>query len=328
MKTLRFEFILRAEQPICHLEESLGNSGLAMRRKVILPDGRATRIPCITADTMRHGLRDAVTYSYLDAAGLLGQDLGEEALRLLFAGGMITGSAGGSVKMADYWQMVELNPALALLGGNAQNRSIPGRLFVDDSTLICEEQMHVLPDWVREWLKESGVGVASHRAYIEEAQRVRMDPLLDPAKRALLLPDHRARAEQRLIASETAATDNDAGATEQAKSTMMPRRFERLVQGALFWWGVTAHILSDLDDDTFKVMVASFLYDAHVGGKRGTGHGLLRAVRGWNIDVRRPAERTESLDVRELGGQIGAIFRAHVSERRDQIAEFLKRVAA
>ena len=231
MEIKRFEFILEAAQPIAHAEESLGNTSVLMRRKVCTPTGRWVRVPCITADTMRHGLREAAAFTYLDAAGLLGEALTEAALRLLFAGGMVTGSAGGSIRLGDYRTMVDLFPPLALLGGCAQNRLIPGRMCVDDATLICEEQAHALPSWVCDWLAAQSRGLDSARAHVEEAQRVRMDPTLDPLKRTLLTTEQDAQIESRLEASEQAATHEDDAGAGRARSSMMPRRYERLAQG-------------------------------------------------------------------------------------------------
>src|SRR5262245_29758625 len=107
----RFEFILQAAEPIAHHSETYGNAQVAMRKKVRQPDGSFASVPCITGDTLRHGLREASTYALLDAAGMLADpDLSESACRLLFAGGMITGSAGGAVKLGDYAEMVDLIP--------------------------------------------------------------------------------------------------------------------------------------------------------------------------------------------------------------------------
>ncbi|MGH8630893.1 MAG: hypothetical protein ACREU7_09045, partial [Burkholderiales bacterium] len=116
MERKRLEFILEARSPIAHHQETFGNTAVLMRQKVRQPDGSFAAVPIITGDTMRHGLREAGTYCLLDCAGLLGEALTEQALRLLFAGGMVTGS-GSVVKLDEYREMVDLVPTLALLGG-------------------------------------------------------------------------------------------------------------------------------------------------------------------------------------------------------------------
>lgn len=323
MEQRRFEFVLRAEQPIAHAEETLGNSSVIMRRKVRQPGGGWSRVPYVTGDTMRHGLREAAALAYLDAAGLLGkQPLTESALRLLFSGGMMMGgAAGGTIRLDEYREVCDLFPPLALLGGCAQNRVIQGRLFVDDATLVCTEQADTLPEWVKEY---SGT-LESCRAHVEEVQRVRMDPSLDPGRRKLLTAEEAEQVERRLADSEKAIDQQDIDA---ARSSMMPRRHERIAQGSLFWWSVTATCYSELDADTFVVMCATFLADARVGGKKGTGHGLLKPVAARDVKLLAPKDRAEIIEPTELGPRVGELFRAHVGERREKIAEFLSAVRA
>ena len=332
MQTRRFEFVLEAEQPIAHAEESMGNTSVLMRRKIRLPNGRFVRVPTITADTMRHGLREAAAYAYLDAAGMLGDDseLSEAALRLLFNGGAVSGPSGQSVKLAEYREIVELFPPLSLLGGCAQNRVIPGKLYVDDAVLICREQEHLLPEWVKDWMRTVGVEqLEPARAHVEEVQRVRMDPSLDPGKRRLLAGSSAAQAELRLMASEAASEAEDHAAKAENKSQMMPRRHERLVAGSLFFWRVEAVCHSELDVDTFHVMCAAFLANAKVGGKKGSGHGKLRAITGRNVSVKRPSESAEVIEPGDkLAPRVGALFGAHIAERADRIRKWLQQVKA
>lgn len=326
MKTTTIEFILRAEQPIAHHEESFGNSAVAMRRKIRQEDGSFQRVPIITGDTMRHGLREASTLALLDAADMLeNPSLSTAALRLLFSGGMITGASGGSVKLGDYREMIDLVPPLALLGGCAQNRAIPGRLFVDDATLICSETLHMMPGWVGEYLEAGNVGLSSHRAHMEEVQRVRMDPTLVPARRALLSPGDADAVERRLTASELASEEDDAIAKDATKSSMLPRRFERIAQGSIFYWSLTCTTQDALQEDTLWTMVGAFLALAHVGGKKGTGHGKIKAVHAREATMLRAREST-AFDLSTM--RKGDVFRAHMSERKDKLRTFLDGVAA
>lgn len=323
MITKRYEFLLEAAQPIAHHSENLGNHSIIARRRVRQPDGTFADVPVISADTMRHGMREASAYAFLDAAGL-SCNLSEAALRLLFSGGMVTSRGdSGAVNLDEYRQLCELCPPLALFGGCASSRIIPGRLFVEDAVLLCGEHAHFAP----EWTTESRV-LSSQRTHVEETQRVRMDPMLDPGKRKLLSDDAAVAAAHRLESGERAHASDDAIERDESKSSMLPRTFERVVQGALWTWSITAHVYSDLDVDTLHVALGAFLSRPVVGGKRGTGHGLLRVVEARYIEIARPAERVNIIDPTALGPRAGELFRAHVAERKDRIAEFLRRVAA
>jgi hypothetical protein len=236
---------------------------------------------------------------------------------------MVTGRGdGGKINMDAFREATELCPSLAVLGGCTDNRVVPGRLFCDDAKLICAEQSRYLPEWVTTW--EDVGKLDTCRAHVEEVQRVRMDPSLDPGKRKLLKSGDEVDVTLRLGNSERAHEADDAIARDESKSSMMPRRFERVAQGSLFYWSVICHTYSELDEDTFNVMCAAFLSNARVGGKKGTGHGLLRPVAARNIGVARPAENTTALALD--GATFGNLFRAHVADRKERIVEWLKHV--
>ena len=325
MEQVRLEFILQAQSPIAHHSETFGNTQVLMRERVRQPDGTWASVPIITGDTMRHGLRECASYALLDCAGLLGENLSEAALVLLFSGGVIAGSGGSSVRLDSYREMVDLVPPLALLGGCAENRSIPGRMIVDPARLICSETEHLTPRWAIEWAERDGL-IASCRAHVEEEQRVRMDPRLDPGKRALLTSGAQRDIQDRLLASEAASLKGDAVAAEEMKSSMMPRRYEVVSAGSLFYWQVTATCYSDLDRDSLMVMVATFLRDARVGGKKATGHGSIKAVAARNVDLAPFSERSGTLELSTA--VIGGTFRAHVAERSEKLRTWLKQVVA
>jgi hypothetical protein len=288
-------------------------------------------VPYVTGDTMRHGLREAGAYALLEAAGLLeAQSLSEAALRFLFSGGMVMGAAGDVVRIDEERRMREVIPILPLLGGCVGNRIVPGKLEVGDAWLVCEETAHVLPQWVSDWMAEQETAQSGARAHVEMAQRVRMDPSLSPSKRMLLTDGETAKVEQRLLSSETASERGDSKGAKAEKSTMMPFTYETVSVGSLFHWRLDAVTHSDLERDTLYVMLASFLARARVGGKKGTGHGLLEPVHARGLERR--ATSPADLDALAVSGDARAPeiarFRAHVHDRRDAVREWLSGVAA
>lgn len=333
MEQHRIEVVLEASQPIKHLMESFGNSAILATRKMRQIDGTFARVPEISGDAMRHGMRDASAYVMLHAIGATDETpkLSEAALRLLFAGGMVTGKGdAGSVRLGEYRRLVEMVPQLALLGGCAENRTIPGRLDVDPATLICAESTRFLPRWMLDVESVREATETTYRESIEEVQRVRMDPSLFPAKRALLDPGEADKIERRLEASERASREGDDAAKDASKSAMMPRRFERLVQGSLFSWSVTVNLASALDMDTFYTMFCAFAGNMVVGGGRSVGHGRMRVVEARREVVASPTQiaSPESVGLATLRSNVGALFCAHVAERKDRIAEYLRGVNA
>lgn len=323
---LRAEILLVAEQPIAHHAQTFGNEAVIMRRRIRSTDGMVD-VPIITGDAMRHGLRSAASDALLITAGLTSDCLSEEALRFLYNGGVI-GGAGSGLSMEDYGRLRQDLPHLPLFGGCVGNRQIPGQLRVSDALLCCTETAGMVPAWVAEILGRQQL--EGSRSHIELATRVRFDATLEPARRRLLTPSARASAEGRLLASARASEEEDAVGAEQSKSTMMPRSFETVVAGSLFFWSVEARLYSELERDTFFVAVRSFLEHAYVGGKQGTGHGLLRPISARGVALMPMAsERAPQVDgLLTPDAAIGELYRRHVSTRTAEIKQTLDRLVA
>lgn len=328
----RYEFVLRAEQPIAHHAENRGNEAILFRRSMRVRGGWV-EIPIVTADTMRHGLREAAAYAVLNATNMMtGANLSEAAIRLLFAGGMVTGRGDASTISLDrYRELTELIPTMSLFGGCSDNRIIPGRLVVEDAVLICseiaDEKLGHLPPWAVEHV-ETTVGIDLSVHHIEDQQRVRMDPTMHPEKRLLMSSDAQVSVNARLTSSEMAHAENDAIAREDSKSSMMPRRFEEVKAGSLFSWAIEASTYNPLDVDVLNLAVTAFLSNARVGGKKGIGRGLLRPVEARNITITRPAEEHTPIDALAIAPRVGDVFREHVMAREERIRAFLRGVNA
>lgn len=326
MRRKRWELVLEAETPIAHHSGTIGNHATAMTRKVRTARGWE-EIPIVSADTMRHKLREASSLALLDAAGITDGVLSESALRLLFNGGAITGGSGGGVKLDAYRELVELVPSLGLMGGCAQNRIIPGRMTVEDAILICEETAHYVSSWQLA-TATTAFPLDTYSAHVEHVQRVRMDAALSPAHRKLLTTDEQVRVAGRLTDGEAASEAGDAVEKDATKSAMLPRTFERVASGSMFAWSVEAIIQSDLDEDVFNVTVLSFLARAVVGGKSGTGHGRLRVVAANEVKMASPKREHEALDTGALAVRVGELFRSHVEARKERIASLFREVIA
>lgn len=324
MDVTRYEMIVRAKQPIAHAQETIGNQSVLMRKRVRLPGGVYVQVPHVTGDTGRNKIRTAAALGTLHEAELLSDpQLSEGALRLLFAGGMMTGKGDAAVINIDrYRELVALFPPLALFGGCTDNRPVPGQVHVDDLNLICTEMRHLTPPWVLEWMERNGEKLDSCRASVEEVQRVRMDPVLKPEMHKLLNDTARANVQARQLTAEAAHETADSKLKAESKSAMLPRTHERIVQGSLFWFGIEARTYTDIEFDAFSFAVACLLNNFRVGGKQGTGHGLLEFVAGARIAFAPGAGKLENVGS-ELAPKTGELYRAHVRARKDELKAWL-----
>jgi len=330
MKHHRLEFILCAKEPIAHMEGTIGNTQVVMRRKVVLPNGRMTKVPYITGDTMRHGLREAGTYSLLQAAGMLpNAGLSESAMRLLFSGGMVMGSASDVVRMDDARKWREVVPHIAILGGCIGNRIEPGKIEVGDAWLVCEESLQagLVGSQAMDYLRDKEMEMSSGRAHIEMVQRVRMDPSLSPSKRMLLSDGEAARVEGRLLRSEAASEREDHGAKDREKSSMMPFSYETVIAGSLFAWRVDCMTHSEIEEDALAVMIGAFAQSMRVGGKKGTGHGLLEVEKVFGAHAPRTADKAlEGVSIDDSDAVLRYLARA--KENAPLIRKWLDEVKA
>lgn len=327
MQTTRYEIIVRAQTPIAHAQESLGNVSVAMRKKVRLPGGTFAQVPYVTGDSVRHQLREASAYATLHAAGLLdgdGPGLSQGALRLLFNGGMVTGKGDAAVVNVErYRELVTLFPPLALFGGCTDNRPMPGQLVVDDLNVICTENARHIPEWITRWCEERQERIVSARDCVEETQRVRMDAVLRPEKVKLLSVKDQIEVNGRHLKREKAHETDDAKEASESKSAMMPRSFERLVQGSLLWLGVEARTYTDMELDAFNYVIATALNNLRVGGKSATGHGKLEFVAGSRINFVPSAGMLEHVGA-EIAQKTGDLYRAHVALHKEQLTQWLQ----
>lgn len=360
MKQHVVSILLRAQSPISHIAETFGNTAIAQTRMVRQWDGTMARVPEITGATIRHKLRAAASMAELfavgfaEGAGAGGPEgkLSEAGLRLLFNGGMVTGRGdAGNIRLEQYRELVENVPHMALLGGCADNRTIPGKIQVSPATLLCRESRTDFEASEHRWMLTSSKPVAEGgptvaevvrgalaqtcRASLEEFQRVRMDSTLDPKMRALMTGEATAATERRLTASAEASREGDAIAREATKSTMMPRRAEALVQGSLLYTGFTAITHTELEEDALKVMVTQALArlgpggDDWLGGMGREGFGKITVVEGRWHQPTPTAQEAEGTDLALLADPaLGERFRGHLRERAGQVLDYLKRVNA
>jgi hypothetical protein len=327
VEMIKIEVLLEAKSPVAHHQETIGNVSMVRRGKVQQPNGEFARVPEVSGNHMRHGLREAGTHALLEAAGLLDMELSEQALRLLYNGGAGSG-LGGSLKLEEYRELTDLLPHIALLGGCAQNRIQEGQGSVDYARLVCLENAHRLSPWAMEYANSRGRAIKSCREHIEMVQEVRGDTLLNPAQRDRLTAGERERIEQRLLKSENASAHDDHAEKDKNKSSMMPYQFESVCAGSWWTWGVAFRCYKPLDRDMLYVMLSSYMANCVVGGKKGHGHGQLTPIAAVNIDLPKWKDNATPVEVTSLAGRAGNLFRTHVAERKDKIKSMLEQVSA
>lgn len=316
--TTILKFTVRADSPISQAEGTQGNHSVHMMRKRRLKDGTIERVPIVSADSMRHGLRESGAQICLGLAGLLdqpkGPQLSEAALRLLFSGGMLTGRGDASTIRLDKWrEYCETLPILALMGGCVDAQMIPGKLRVSDMELLCKETTDDHPPW---------------RDQMDHVQRVRFDVTRDPAKQQLLSDGAKASVEGRMLAKETARAEGDTKIAVADRGRPMPHSHEAICAGSLWSWELTYSQLTEVEQATLFMTLALFFHSWRVGGKRGTGHGKLTVQHAEQFALPRFSELRTECDVVALNVTGKTLLEQHMKAKATQLAEMLAKVDA
>lgn len=147
--------------PLHHGAGSSGNTSLLRTHEVALPDGTHTRVPFVSANSMRHGLRDALAWHTVTTLDIPDGSLAKSVVDLLWSGGAVT-TTGAQIDLDQARRIDDVYPALGLLGYAAGSDIIAGTLRVSDLEVVARENTWRMPDELRD-LPQATQGVAAFR---------------------------------------------------------------------------------------------------------------------------------------------------------------------
>lgn len=136
MKNIGIVAILAS--PFHHGAGAAGNTALLRTQDVIQPDGRVARVPFLSANSMRHGLRDALAWHTVKTLDIQPGTLTKAQVDLLWSGGAVT-KTGAQTDLAMLRRVEEHLPWLAMMGYAAMSDIVAGTLRVQDMILECSE---------------------------------------------------------------------------------------------------------------------------------------------------------------------------------------------
>lgn len=135
--------------PLHHGAGSQGNSALLRTESVTQPDGRSVQVPFVSANSIRHGLRDALAWHLVTTLEVPRGTLSKAAVDLLWSGGAVS-STGARTNLELLRRIEDVYPALSLMGFAAQSDIITGTLRVRNAELVCRENSFRLPSALRD----------------------------------------------------------------------------------------------------------------------------------------------------------------------------------
>lgn len=147
--TPTFPLTVTLTAPLHHGAGSAGNTSLLRTQEIVLPDGSTARVPFVSANSVRHGLRDALAWHAVRTLQIADGSLAKAVVDLLWSGGAVT-TTGAQTNLEMARRINAIFPALGLLGYAAQSDIISGTLRVSDFVLVCQENAWRLPAGLQE----------------------------------------------------------------------------------------------------------------------------------------------------------------------------------
>lgn len=166
--------------PFHHGAGTAGNTSLLRTQDVVQPDGTVSRVPFLSAASIRHALRDALAWHTAHTLDIEPGTLSKGTVDLLWTGGAVS-STGAKTDLDMMRRVEEHYPALSMLGYAANSDIITGTLRASDLILVCKENDWRLPKHLR--------GARRAAAYRTEEFGTRHDQATSPAGRYLQVMD-------------------------------------------------------------------------------------------------------------------------------------------
>ena len=141
---MRISYTATLESSFHHGAGVSGNTARLRTQEVVLPDGSLAHVPFLSANSIRHGLRNALAWHLAKTLAFTDRSLTKGEVTLLWSGGGIT-KTGAQANLELARQANDLIPMLGLLGYAAGSDIITGTLRVSDAILVCEENQSRLP---------------------------------------------------------------------------------------------------------------------------------------------------------------------------------------
>lgn len=134
--------------PFHHGAGTAGNTSLLRTQDVVQPDGTVSRVPFLSAASIRHALRDALAWHTAHTLDIEPGTLSKGTVDLLWTGGAVS-STGAKTDLDMMRRVEEHYPALSMLGYAAKSDIITGTLRASDLILVCQENDWRLPKHLR-----------------------------------------------------------------------------------------------------------------------------------------------------------------------------------
>lgn len=275
---LRLDGLITLLSPLSHIGESIGPDSYLSQDVIIGPDGRAVECFVYSGNAFRGILRDmAAIYMTERMNGLLENGNVQyplEVFYLLFSGGSLGGKQSVDIDQARAYRRAV--PMLSVFGGGVGNQILSGKISIGPMYPLVYECQRILPEYLR------NETAPSWREWTFEKEYTRMDDAKNEERRKYLLGGDQIAlpGNQKQLAIEGEAQPEEPKKKEE-KPQQMRYSVELLAAGAQMYQRIDIRDMTTLELGAFVSALAQFARHPYIGGKSGTGHGLVEIEYQW-----------------------------------------------
>jgi len=275
--SIRLDGKITLLSPLSHIGESSGIDSFLSTDTVIGMDGRPLEVFTYSGNAFRGQLRDL-------GASYLTEKLGNikyspELFYLLFSGGSLGGAQSVDIDQA---RMYRRNiPLLSVFGGGVGNQILTGKIKVGAMYPLTEECQRIIPEHLRD------ENAPSWKQWTFDKSFTRMDDAKNENMRKYLTG---SETDGLAIAGQVEADSKKK--KKEDPPQQMRYTVEMLAAGAVMYQRIDLCDLSDLELGAFVSALTKLSEHAYIGGKSGTGHGLVDIEYTWRKAGQKDSEGT------------------------------------
>lgn len=273
---IRLDGIITLLSPLSHIGESSGPDSFLSQDIIIGPDGRPVECFVYSGNAWRGHLRDLGAIYMTEKLG--GLQYNPAVFYLLFSGGSLGGEQSVDIDQA---RMYRRNvPLLSVFGGGVGNQILTGKIKVGAMYPLVRECQRILPEYLR------SEDAPSWRQWTFEKSFTRMDDAKNENLRKYLVGSENdgllpAGAPQALLPAGDGAAEETKKKKKEDPPQQMRYTVEMLAAGSVLYQRIDLCDLTDLELGAFVSALIEFSKHPYIGGKSGTGHGLVDIEYTW-----------------------------------------------
>lgn len=257
--------------PLSHIGESIGPDSFLSQDIIIGPDSSPVECFLYSGNAFRGHIRDlAATYMTEKLGGLR---YNPSVFYLLFSGGSLGGEQSVDIDQA---RMYRRNvPMLSVFGGGVGNQILTGKIKVGAMYPLVAECQRILPGHLRQ------EGAPSWKQWTFDKSFTRMDDAKNENMRKHLAGaenDGLPAPQQELL---TGVAEPEKKKKKEDPPQQMRYTIEMLAAGSVMYQRIDLCDMNDLELGAFVSAMVEFSKHPYIGGKSGTGHGLVEVEYTW-----------------------------------------------